>query len=131
MPRQTHTPVLKDAVINALKIQADDLVVDATYGRGGHARAILARLGNGGRLLAIDRDPDAIDRARCDLGDDARVEVIHAPFSTLGRSSRPAATGGRRRGVSVSAAPARWICAWTRRGAHPPPSGSRAWMRGN
>ena len=94
-----HTPVLKDAVINALKIQADDLVVDATYGRGGHARAILARLGNGGRLLAIDRDPAAIERARLDFGFDARVEIIHAPFSQLGEILKARGLGGRVTGM--------------------------------
>ncbi len=94
-----HTPVLKDAVINALKIHADDLVIDATYGRGGHARAILARLGNGGRLLAIDRDAAAIARARIDLGGDSRVEIIHAPFSRLGEILTARGLGGRVAGM--------------------------------
>ncbi|MGI9309921.1 MAG: 16S rRNA (cytosine(1402)-N(4))-methyltransferase RsmH [bacterium] len=84
MSRPTHTPVLSEQVMAALRLHADDLVVDATYGGGGHARAILAKLGGGGRLLAIDRDPDAIARARLDLEGDARVEIIHAPFSHLG-----------------------------------------------
>lgn len=79
----THIPALKDAAIDALKIAADGLVVDATYGGGGHAWAILARLGNGGRLWVIDRDRNAIARAQEALGDDARVEIIHAPFSQL------------------------------------------------
>ncbi len=103
MPRALHTnghtPVLKDAVINALKIHADDLVVDATYGRGGHARAILAHLGNGGRLLAIDRDPAAIECARHDLGSDSRVEIIHAPFSRLGEILAERGLGGRVAGM--------------------------------
>lgn len=99
MPRQPHTPVLKDAVINALKIHADDLVIDATYGRGGHARAILARLGNSGRLLVIDRDPDAIACARLDLGGDSRVEIIHAPFSELGETLKARGLGGRVAGM--------------------------------
>ena len=103
MPRALHTdghtPVLKDAVINALKIDADDLVIDATYGRGGHARAILAHLGNGGRLLAIDRDPDAVVRARHDLGSDSRVEIIHAPFSRLGEMLAERGLDGRVAGM--------------------------------
>ena len=103
MPSPTHShghiPVLKDAVVNALQIDADDLVVDATYGRGGHAQAILARLGNGGRLLAIDRDPAAIARARADLGDDSRVEIIHAPFSRLGEILEDRGLGGRVAGM--------------------------------
>ncbi len=78
-----HIPVFKEHAVNALNIAANDLVVDATYGGGGHARAILARLGDGGRLLVIDRDVSAIERARRALHDDARVEIIHAPFSRL------------------------------------------------
>ena len=76
-------PVMEDAVINALNIQADDLVVDATCGRGGHARAMLARLGGGGRLLGIDRDASAVEILRNDFADDTRVEVVHSRFSKL------------------------------------------------
>jgi 16S rRNA (cytosine1402-N4)-methyltransferase len=54
-----HTPVLLDEVISALAIKPDGVYVDATFGRGGHARAILARLGSSGQLVALDRDPDA------------------------------------------------------------------------
>ena len=102
LPVLTHTPVLKDAVINALKICADDLVVDATYGDGGHARAILARLaclGKGGRLLAIDRDPAAVARGRRDLGCDGRVEIIHGRFSRLGEILAARNLGGRVAGM--------------------------------
>ena len=99
MPHRTHTPVLKDDVINALKLESDDLVIDATYGRGGHARAIRARLGNGGRLLVIDRDAGAIERARLDLGDDHRVEIVHAPFSRLGQILAARGLGGRVAGM--------------------------------
>ena len=80
----THTPVLQEKVIEALKINASDVVVDATYGGGGHSRAILAQLGAGGRLLALDRDPEAVARARRDFGGDARFDAVHAKFSQLG-----------------------------------------------
>lgn len=97
--RPTHIPVLKEEAIEALNIDADDLVVDATCGRGGHARAILARLGDGGRLLAIDRDADAVECARLALGGDARFEIIHARFSHLGRILKQRGLNGRVAGM--------------------------------
>lgn len=79
-----HIPVMREAVIAAMNISGDDWVVDATYGGGGHAHAILAELGGGGKFLVIDRDPEAIALAKEKLGDDARVQIIHAKFSQLG-----------------------------------------------
>jgi 16S rRNA (cytosine1402-N4)-methyltransferase len=54
-----HVPVLQQEVIDALAIRPEGVYVDATFGRGGHARAILGCLGRGGRLIALDRDPEA------------------------------------------------------------------------
>jgi 16S rRNA (cytosine1402-N4)-methyltransferase len=54
-----HAPVLVDEVLSALAIKPNGVYVDATFGRGGHARAILARLSPSGQLVALDRDPDA------------------------------------------------------------------------
>lgn len=77
-------PVLLDEVIEQLNVRADGRYIDATFGRGGHSRALLARLGAGGRLLVIDRDPDALVHARALAADDARVEVADAAFSAIG-----------------------------------------------
>ena len=60
----THKPVLLDEALQALAIRADGCYVDCTFGRGGHSRAILQRLGDRGRLLAFDKDPDAARFAR-------------------------------------------------------------------
>ncbi len=80
----THIPVLLDEVMQALNIQPDAVVVDATYGRGGHAEAIMKRLGGSGSLLALDRDPQAVADARQRFGSDARVRIEQARFSSLG-----------------------------------------------
>jgi 16S rRNA (cytosine1402-N4)-methyltransferase len=76
-----HIPVLRNEAVAALSISQDDVVVDATFGRGGHTRAILAALGPRGRLIAIDRDPAAANAAR--EIDDTRFTFGHAWFSEL------------------------------------------------
>jgi 16S rRNA (cytosine1402-N4)-methyltransferase len=59
-----HLPVLKEEVLNFLSISRGDVVLDATLGGGGHASGILERIVPGGKLIAVDRDPDAIERNR-------------------------------------------------------------------
>ena len=80
-PDDTHLPVLRDESIAALCIREDGTYVDATFGRGGHARAILAALGRHGRLVAIDRDPAAEREAH--HMDDPRFVFRRAWFSEL------------------------------------------------
>lgn len=85
MNAYTHVPVLLDEVMQALDIKPDAVVIDATYGRGGHTEEIMKRLSGSGRLLALDRDPQAAIDARRRFGADARVRVEQARFSSLGR----------------------------------------------
>ncbi|MGB3837234.1 16S rRNA (cytosine(1402)-N(4))-methyltransferase RsmH [Castellaniella sp.] len=61
------------------------IYVDATFGRGGHSRLLLQRLAPGARLLVFDKDPEAIAIARQLAAEDARVEVVHDGFATLGQ----------------------------------------------
>jgi 16S rRNA (cytosine1402-N4)-methyltransferase len=66
-----------------LGVRADGTYLDGTFGRGGHARAVLARLGTEGRLLLMDRDPSAVTVARREFGSDARVAIRHGSFADL------------------------------------------------
>jgi len=77
-----HVPVLAQEAVAALAIRPDGVYVDATFGRGGHSRLILAQLGPAGRLIALDRDPDAI-RAGAAL-QDSRLTLVKRAFSGLG-----------------------------------------------
>ncbi len=79
-----HNSVLLEASLDALAPVGDGLYVDATFGRGGHSRAILSRLGRGGRLLAIDRDPAAIEAGAGLAASDSRIELVHARFDAIG-----------------------------------------------
>lgn len=76
-----HTTVLLHEAVDALVTDRNGIYVDATFGRGGHSRLILDRLGPDGRLIAFDRDPAAVAAAQ--NWSDARFEIIHAPFARM------------------------------------------------
>ena len=78
----THTTVLLQEAVDALVHEPQGSYIDATFGRGGHSRAILARLGPNARLCAFDQDPQAVQSAQ-DLLQDPRFSVRHVPFSSL------------------------------------------------
>jgi len=70
-----------EQAVDGLKVRSDGCYVDCTFGRGGHSRLILARLGRAGRLIAIDRDPQAV--AAGGEIDDGRFRMLHGRFSRL------------------------------------------------
>ncbi|MDC0609276.1 16S rRNA (cytosine(1402)-N(4))-methyltransferase RsmH [Vibrio sp.] len=76
-----HISVLLNESIDGLAIKPDGTYIDGTFGRGGHSRVILSKLGPNGRLFSIDRDPQAIEEAK--KIDDPRFTIIHGPFSGI------------------------------------------------
>lgn len=80
-PSFSHTSVLLYECIEGLAIKPDGIYVDATFGRGGHTGEILKRLGDHGRMIAFDRDPQAIEVAN--KIDDPRFTIIHEPFAQM------------------------------------------------
>lgn len=89
-----HIPVLADEVLGALAPEPDGYYVDATFGRGGHTALLLQALGREGRVLAIDRDPEAIAAGRRRFAGEMRLALVHAPFADVG-ALVPAHSGGR------------------------------------
>jgi len=83
MSSNAHVPVLLGPVLKGLKIKPDGCYVDGTFGRGGHSKEILQQLGENGRLVAIDRDPEAIAAAPDFLLQDPRFELIRGSFAQL------------------------------------------------
>lgn len=90
-----HVPVLADEALDALAVHTDGRFVDATFGRGGHAGRLLSALGPDGRLLALDRDPDAIAVARARFQGDARFAIHQANFATIEAVVKAAGWSGR------------------------------------
>ena len=83
MAEQPHRPVLLEEVVEAMNIRENGYYLDATAGRGGHVAAILGQLGTSGRILAIDRDPQAVAAVTERFSGDPRVTVKQANFSSL------------------------------------------------
>lgn len=78
-----HIPVLLNEVVDLMSIRPGGTYVDATYGRGGHSRALLDGLDARGRLFVIDRDPKAFEHARTLAASDSRVTAVRQPFSKI------------------------------------------------
>ena len=79
----SHVPVLLEEVVEQLAIVSNGLYVDCTFGRGGHCRAILHRLGAKGRVFAMDRDRDAVQVGNVLAASDSRFVIEHESFAHL------------------------------------------------
>lgn len=82
--RSAHLPVMFEQVMEGLRVVEDGTYLDGTFGRGGHARGVLQRLGAGGRLLLMDKDPEAIAVAEREFRGDARVAIRRGSFAGMG-----------------------------------------------
>ena len=78
-----HTPVLLREAVDALAVGPCGIYVDGTFGRGGHSRLILERLGESGRLIAFDRDPTAFSVGQALEAEDPRFRIVHSSFSRI------------------------------------------------
>ena len=84
-----HIPVMLEEVLALAPAGPAPWILDATFGRGGHSRALLARLGPKARLFALDRDPEALVAARALAAEDPRVTVVASPFGALAEALAP------------------------------------------
>ena len=82
-PESKHVPVMFAQVMDGLRVVEDGTYLDGTFGRGGHARGMLARLGVNGRLLLMDKDPEAIAAAERAFAADPRVALRRGSFAAL------------------------------------------------
>jgi len=94
-----HTPVLHDEVLAGLAIRPEGRYCDATFGRGGHTASILGALGPNGRVVAIDRDPDAIRAGQRRFAGETRLTLVRGSFGPLEERVRAAGIEGELDGV--------------------------------
>lgn len=94
-----HLPVLLEEVVDGLAIEPSGIYIDATFGRGGHSQAILKCLNEQGRLLVMDKDPQAIAKAIEKFGQDPRVVIAHDSFSALEKNAEKLGWLGQVQGI--------------------------------
>lgn len=91
--------MLRAEVLAQLRVQEEGIYMDCTYGRGGHSKAILSQLGSKGRLIAIDRDPEAVQAAERELTSDRRFHIAQGSFTMLATLAQTARLEGNVDGV--------------------------------
>ncbi len=94
-----HRPVLFDEVLAALTVRPDGIYLDGTFGRGGHASAILAQLSATGRLLATDKDPEAVRTAERLFAGDPRFSIVRGSYTVLGHEAAKRGWQGKVDGI--------------------------------
>jgi 16S rRNA (cytosine1402-N4)-methyltransferase len=94
-----HITVLLDEAVEGLAVRADGCYLDGTFGRGGHSRLILERLGPGGRLLGFDKDPLAIATGNALAAEDGRFVVVQRSFAELGEEVAVRGLAGKVSGI--------------------------------
>ncbi|WP_298443248.1 16S rRNA (cytosine(1402)-N(4))-methyltransferase RsmH [uncultured Ferrimonas sp.] len=94
-----HITVLLDEAVDGLNLKPDGIYVDGTFGRGGHSRHILSKLGANGRLIGIDRDPQAVAVAQQLAQEDPRFQIVHGPFSGIAEYMTDLGLNGKIDGV--------------------------------
>ena len=99
MTANKHEPVLLNEALAGLAVIRNGCYVDGTYGRGGHSGAILERLGPGGRVLALDKDAEAVEHGRERFRDEPRFEIRHCGFESLREVVADVFAGQRLQGV--------------------------------
>jgi 16S rRNA (cytosine1402-N4)-methyltransferase len=88
MSEYQHRPVLLEEAVKALNIRPDGIYLDGTFGRGGHSRAILARLSGKGCLFSLDRDPEAVAAGEEEPGGDPRFSIVLGNYAEMERYVR-------------------------------------------
>jgi 16S rRNA (cytosine1402-N4)-methyltransferase len=99
MSMTVHQAVLLQEAIEGLALKANGIYVDGTFGRGGHSRAILQHLSASGRLLAIDKDPEAVAYAKQHFSSDQRFQIYHGSFANLAEVAKQAGVFGQINGI--------------------------------
>lgn len=94
-----HITVLLDEAVEALSVRADGCYLDGTFGRGGHSRLILQKLGPNGRLLGFDKDPQAIATGQALAAEDGRFVIVQRSFAELGSEVAERGLAGKVSGV--------------------------------
>jgi 16S rRNA (cytosine1402-N4)-methyltransferase len=85
MNEYQHQAVLLEEAVTSLRVRGDGIYLDATFGRGGHSRAIMARLTEQGRLYTLDKDPQAVAAGLAEWGDDPRFAIVQGSFAEMDR----------------------------------------------